>query len=356
MANIAPGYQFNPLTGMRKKRPRSGGFGGGSDVIERLLGRSGPAGSGGGAGYGSITTPGFTPNYESLIESALGPLRAQLGAEGSADAASRNAALTRGLGQFGEQFDPSGAQAAFGQDFYQQAGLEGLLPQANQLAQQNTQAGFSVSSKLQKALEGSVQQIQNALAGRGMLRSGAYGTALEGANQEFRQGQYDARQSLTDYLQAAQQGFTAAERARQTQLYTAGREEAVRQATLNPATGTWEAPYSGQNAPDGRPLYRGRKGELLYADGSPYTTPGTGEGADAGQALEFTGQNAPDGRRIYKRRDNGQLVYDDGTPYPGTTGGSGAGGGDLGGGARDPFAALQAALARGREQRLGSQQ
>src|SRR3990167_6507579 len=156
MAFTTPGYDLNPVTGLRKKKIRGslgtlppgvdfgalqfpGGVGGGQIP------------GGGGQQRGPITTPSYTPDYKTLIQQALAPLQAQLGAEGSADAATRNAALIRGIGQFGEQFDPSGAQAAFGQDFYNQAGLGELLPQANQLAGETTRAGFSVSSKLKDA-------------------------------------------------------------------------------------------------------------------------------------------------------------------------------------------------------------
>lgn len=240
---------YDPRTGLKRnqKQPWETALGQRSTGLNQRYGLgqfaqpSGGGASGGtGAGQqlGPINVAGFTPDYKTLIQQALAPLQAQLGAEGSADAATRNAQLVRGIGQFGEQFDPASAQAAFGQDFYNQAGMEGLLPQANQLAAQNTAGGFSVSSKLKSALEKSMQQIQDALAGRGMLRSGATGVALQGAQKEFEQGQYDARQSLTDYLSSAQQGFVAGERARQQQLIAAQREEAERQARLNPPTGS----------------------------------------------------------------------------------------------------------------------
>ena len=270
---LTPNY--DPRTGMPRKKIRGTLYPG-----QPVTGLAGPAGGPGGGqipgglfggGPGSITTPGYTPDYKSLIEQALAPLNAQLGAEGSADASTRNAQLIRGIGQFGEQFDPKAALDAFGKDFYSQAGLEGLLPQANTLAAENTKAGFSVSSKLKTALERSVQQIQNALAARGLLRSGAYGTALEGANQEFRQGQYDARQSLTDYLTSAQQGYVAGERARQEKLLAAGREEAPRQAQLNPPQGTVEVPFAGTDPVTGKPYYRKPDGSLWNPDGTPYT-------------------------------------------------------------------------------------
>ena len=267
---------YDPRTGLPrgKKKPFSGsftgslaggtGFGGG--LIPGVPGSAAFQPSGG----GPITTPGFTPDYKSLISQALGPLSAQLTAEGSADVSSRNSALIRGMAQFGEQFDPASAQAAFGQDFYNQAGMGDLLGQANALAAENTKAGFSFKARSQSAFEKGVQQIRDALAARGMLRSGATGVALQGAQKEFDQGQYDARQQLVDYSASVQQGYVAGQRARQTQLDSAQREEAGRQAQLNPATGSQTLQYSGQNATDGRPLYQGPNG-LVFADGTPYT-------------------------------------------------------------------------------------
>lgn len=274
MAFTTPGYQFNPLTGMRtnKKQPWQTALGARSTGLNQQygLGQFATPDGGGGKYPGQIDTPGYTPDYKSLISQALGPLNAQLGAEGSADAATRNAQLIRGIGQFGEQFDPASAQAAFGQDFYKQAGLEGILGQANQLAGETTKAGFSVSAKLKDALAKSVQQIQDSLAARGMLRSGATGVELQGAQKEYDTSQYDARQSLTDYLSSAQQGYVAGERARQSQLEAAGRQEAVNQATLNPATGTQQAQLAGTDPVTKQPFYRKKDGTLVDASGNPY--------------------------------------------------------------------------------------
>src|SRR3990167_4582960 len=101
---------YDQLTGLRrgkKQRPRpptSGSFTllGGSTFPPGYVGGPGFVGGTPGSGQqqpGPITTPGYTPNYADLIQQALAPLQAQLGAEGSADAATRNAALIRGIGQ-----------------------------------------------------------------------------------------------------------------------------------------------------------------------------------------------------------------------------------------------------------------
>ncbi|MCR4338324.1 MAG: hypothetical protein NUW01_00395 [Gemmatimonadaceae bacterium] len=244
MASTLPGY--DSLTGMptKKKQPWQTALGQRSTGLNQQYGLgqyaspSGGGGLGGGQQLGPINLPGFTPDYKSLISQALGPLSAQLTAEGSADVASRNAGLIRGMAQFGEQFDPAGAQAAFGQDFYNQAGMGDILGQANALAAENTKAGFSVKARQQSAFEKSVQQIRDALASRGMLRSGATGIALQGAQKEFDTGSYDARMQLSDYMSGVQQGLVNAQRQRAGQLEAAQREEAERQARLNPPTGS----------------------------------------------------------------------------------------------------------------------
>lgn len=275
------GVPLDPRTGLptSRKQPFRGSFTGSLGSLPP--GQSFGGGYGGGqTPYGPINLPASTHDYKSLIQQALGPLSAQLTAEGSADVAGRNAGLIRGLTQFGEQFDPSGAQAAFGEDFYKQAGLADLLPQANQLAAQNTQAGFSVSARQRSAFDRSVQQIQDALAARGMLRSGATGIALQGAQKEYDAGQYDARQQLADYFSSVQQGYVAGQRARQSQLDEAQRSEAGRQAQLNPPTGSVQAQPAGVDPVTGQPFYRKPDGTLVDGQGNPYT-PAAATQADA---------------------------------------------------------------------------
>ena len=274
-------FTYNPQTGLptNRRQPWQNALGARSTGLNQQYGLGqfatpsggSSGGASGGQQYGPINVAGFTPDYKSLISQALGPLNAQLGAEGSADVAGRNSALIRGLAQFGEQFDPSGAQAAFGQDFYNQAGMGDILGQANALAGENTKAGFSFKARSQAAFEKGVQQIQDALAARGMLRSGATGVALQGAQKEYDTGQYDARMQLGDYFTGVQQGLVAAQRQRAAQLGEAQRAEAGRQAQLNPPTGEQTLQYAGQNAPDGRPLYRDASGRLVFGDGTVYT-------------------------------------------------------------------------------------
>lgn len=183
------------------------------------------------------TTPGM-PDYKALIAAALGPLTAQYGADDAADMATRNQQLIRALGQFGQQFDLEGANTAFGADFVNSSGLADVLPQANALAQQTTDAGMSFQARAAKAHKDTVRQIKNALAARGLLQSGETGHQLQEQQTQFDTGQYDARAQVQDYMAAVNQGYTQAVRARQVALAEAQRVEAARQAQLNPGTTT----------------------------------------------------------------------------------------------------------------------
>lgn len=247
------GVSVDPLTGLpragRKKQPWEIALGARSTGLNQRYrlgafdafaptGGGGSSGGGGGSGGQPYTIPGHTPDYKSLIEAALGPLQAQLDAEGVQDLNARNSQLVRALGQFGQQFDTAGARQAFGNDFFQQAGLEDLLPQANQLARQTTDAGVSFMARAGREHQQQVQRIQDALAARGLHKSGALGIALQDQQRQFDTGQYDARLQVQDFLSSVVQGYVQEQRRRAAVLDAARREEAPRQAALNPATGS----------------------------------------------------------------------------------------------------------------------
>lgn len=283
------GVQIDPLTGLPRKKKQAGGmsatsFRGG---LGAFPGKAADNAAGGAYGQsrvaGSVTLPGFTPNYKSLIEQALGPLSAQLGAEGVADAASRDAALTRGIAQFGEPLTLDAARQTFGTGFVDEAGLAGLLPEANRLAAASTAAGLPFKARAQREMERALQQIQNQLAARGALRSGELGYQLQEQQNVFDSSQYDARQQLADYAAGLQAAFVQGQRGRASQLDAARREEAPRQAELNPATGSQEAAHAGFS-PDGRPVYKRGDGVLVFEDGSVYTPAAPGPVAPASPA------------------------------------------------------------------------
>lgn len=255
------GVEVDPLTGLPKKKKQASPFRPGTMNLTpgQGLAQSNQIAAGfspnlATAQYGGMPSglpgasggaPSNQPDYKALIQAALGPLSAQLGAEGVADLTGRNNQFVRALGQFGEQFDLGQANQAFGPEFVGEAGLGELLPQANALAAQTTGAGVSYQARASKARKDAVRQIRNILASRGLLRSGELGYQLQEQQTAFDTGQYDARQQLQDYLTAVNQGYVEAQRQRALALDAATREEAARQAALNPMSGTSAAqPYS----------------------------------------------------------------------------------------------------------------
>lgn len=263
--------EYDPLTGLPKKKTAASGaapaaltaaggqtFSPWSFYMPQAAGVQPP---------GTIKLPGYTPDYTALINAALGPLQAQLAAEGVQDLSGRNQQIVRALGQFGEPLSLESANQAFGSDFVNQAGLGELLGQANQLAEQTTGAGLSVTARLEKAHKDAVRQIRNSLAARGLLRSGELGHQLQEQQGAFDTGQYDARQQLFDFLSAVQSGYVQAQRARQQQLTQAQMAEAARQAELNPATGERTAVHVGGG------YYRLPDGSYVDADGNPTGPP-----------------------------------------------------------------------------------
>lgn len=235
--------EIDPLTGLPKKKKQAGAGGrvgpvamfNQADIDASLaVNPQGGFGPSGGVDYSmGAKAPGM-PDYAALIKAALGPMTAQFGADSAADLGTRNQQLIRALGQFGEQFDLTGANKAFGESFVGESGLGELLPQANALAQQTTDAGMSFTARSTKAHKDSVRAIKNALAARGALRSGEAGYQLQEAQGAFDTGQYDARQQVQDFMGAVNQGYAQAQRERQMQMAAAQREEAGRQAALNP--------------------------------------------------------------------------------------------------------------------------
>ncbi len=61
----------------------------------------------------------------------------------------------------------------------------------------------------------------------------------------------------------------------------AQRDEATRQAQINPPTGSQQITPTGQYGPNGRPLYKMSDGRLVYDDGTPYV-PTAATGAPPG--------------------------------------------------------------------------
>lgn len=284
--NSTSGADIDPTTGLprKKKTTTNQVFAPPTGYAPGGVTYGFPTGDGGSqaAPRSPFTTPGFTPDYKALIDAALGPMSAQFGADDIADQNTRNQQLIRALGQFGQQLDLGSANAAFGQDFVNQSGLAGLLPQANQLAQQTTDAGQSYMARATKTHTDQIRAIKNALAAKGALQSGELGHQLQEEQGRYDTGQYDARLQVQDYVSELQRGYATAQRQRAQQLAAAQREEAARQAQLNPVTGAQTATWNGTTYvyPDGRPVPR----ELWPNQGTSATAQNTTGGAawDAG--------------------------------------------------------------------------
>ena len=172
------------------------------------VGRTNPAGSG---APGTAGAAGGPVDYASLIKNdpLFSQFRADLGAQGIADAGSRRAALNQALVAFGEVIDPSALSSQLG---FNVAGE--IDPTTAQLAAQNTQAGTSLSARLVKQNKDNIRAIKNALAARGALRSGETGHQLNEEQLRFSQGQYDARAQVLDYLKGVQAAYVQSERQR----------------------------------------------------------------------------------------------------------------------------------------------
>jgi hypothetical protein len=134
-------------------------------------------------------------------------------AQAIADKSSRDTAMKRGLVDFGQTLDSTAIAAQLGISAEDAASI--MDAQTNTLAQQNTQAGTSTAAQLQRAYQDAQRGVVNALASRGMLRSGDTGYSLGREGQADVQRQYGARKQFLDYLAGLQSGYTEAEKARQ---------------------------------------------------------------------------------------------------------------------------------------------
>lgn len=177
------------------------------------------------------------PDYGALLGQYMAPVEADARAEGIADRASRNAGFRRAAIQFGELPDVQGIAQALGLNLSDLGDVFGS--DTAKLAQGNTQAGTSTVARLGEAHQDAVRGITNALASRGILRSGETGFQQGRENLNYTRAQYDARNQLLDYLSGLQSGFVNAQRQRQQALAQARLAAALQiQGMYQP---TWQA-------------------------------------------------------------------------------------------------------------------
>ena len=228
--------QIDPLTGLPKKKKQQQAVNqawqnaGGQQAIQQSLNQN-PYSSFAGSFYGPpgsgrLPLPGM-PDYKGLIEAQLAPFKLELGAQGTADAATRAAQTQRAFTLFGQVPDPDQLGPGINPDFVR----SDITPATRQLAQENTDAGLSIAARQAKAFKDQVRQIKNALAARGALRSGEAGHQLQEAQGARDRADFDARDNLAQIVAGIQAGYAEAEQRRQLQLAQAAgqAETSVRQ-------------------------------------------------------------------------------------------------------------------------------
>lgn len=178
-------------------------------------------------------------DYKQLIanDPIYKQMQADLSAQGISDAAGRDAAFRRAAINFGFAPDASALNSlGINNDLY-----GNIFDQSTRdLAAKNTQQGLSIKARQDEAYKNNVRALKSALRARGLLQSGELGTQLQDAQKAYDRAGYDSTNELLDYLAGAQQGFVAAERARQAQLSAGLQDATARQLALNPNTGASE--------------------------------------------------------------------------------------------------------------------
>jgi hypothetical protein len=198
--------QFEPLAGWNYDLGRPGdGF-----VLDQngfYVGSGGGSGGGGGAGGAA----------SSVFDPLLAQLKSDLAAQGVSDLASRDSAIKRAIGLFG---DPNLNLGEAGKTLGFDLGAI-IDPQTQQIAQQSYQSGVGTQARIDKANKDALRQIKNALAARGALRSGELGHQLKEQEGRYTNAQFDARQALLDMLSGYQKGYLEGERLRQSNYFAA---------------------------------------------------------------------------------------------------------------------------------------
>lgn len=260
-----------------------------------------PTGSGPGTSNPySITIPGFTPDYASLIanDPTYMQLQKDLAAQGVSDVATRNADINRALVGFGQVPDLTKAAQTLGI-----SGLSDVVdPTTAKLASENQ---FSTAANLAQAHTKAIRAIRQNLAARHALQSGELGYQLGQEHQAFGQANNDATQKLLDYIGGVQAAFTTAQQQRQMQMDAAAATAAQTEALLHPPTGSQVAYWngSGYQGPDGRVYDVKGNPAAANTSGVSQSLPSTvGPAADysqniAGSALDNARQRA--GRGVY---------------------------------------------------------
>jgi hypothetical protein len=160
------------------------------------------------------------PALQALIEAdpIYSQAKADAAAQSIADKSSRDAAMQRALGEWGDVPNFANVLSQLGLQSGDIANID--TPTVEGIAQANTTGQTSTVARLNQAYADAQRNVVNALASRGMMRSGDYAYNRNQADLTGKRAQWDATKQLVDYLTGIQSGFAAAEHARQTGLYT----------------------------------------------------------------------------------------------------------------------------------------
>jgi hypothetical protein len=229
-----------------------------------------------GGSPGSPATPPTIPDYGSLIQGdpALQQSESLLGAQGVANQAQRDAVFQTGFEQYGATPDLVAAAKSLG---LSASDLQGIItPTIQKLAADNTAAGTSTTARLAANDAKATQGIENALAARGIFRSGETGYQLGQEHQAYTNSEFDALQKLFANLSQAQGGYLSAEQQRLEAIAQALSDAANRALQEYPPTPGSPAvpPTPGVTAsligvaPSG-PIYQDAQGNQYNSDGSP---------------------------------------------------------------------------------------
>lgn len=207
---------------------------------------SGPTLEPGMTGYGGTTPPppgvigqgGQNPYYFNILNDPIyKQLQANLAAQGVQSAQQRQSNTRQALVQFGEVPDLTSTVNGLGLDpnspMYQTL-FGDVDAGTKQQAQNLTDAGLSTVAGLSRQHAKDIQDLLDSQAARGVVRSGGTGVGLGQADQAYSGNQYNARQSLLQYLSGVQAAYAQSQLASQQQLQQGASDAVTRQLDLLP--------------------------------------------------------------------------------------------------------------------------
>jgi len=174
-----------------------------------------------------------TTDWQKLIAGDAGLQSAEAALSGSqaADQNALGAEIKNAYEGFGKPVDLSTLASQLGMT---QADIQNALgPDAQKIAQENTDAGTSTVARLDQANQNATRAILAGLNKRGLLNSGDTGYQLDQQNLGYRQAQQDAYSKFLGYLQQYQQGYLTAQQQRAATLASSINSAADRQYNLN---------------------------------------------------------------------------------------------------------------------------